>query len=192
MSAVNAEKSWLTAEETRVIIHYVVEVAACGFPLSHRRLKEHVDEICRAHLGDKFPAEGVGKCWTNQFIEKHSRELKTLWSCPLEVKHGQAVNPAMNEAWFNLVEETFTKYNIKAHNTYAVDKLGCQPSGGEEERIIGGWKPGPQYQQRDGNHENITVLVTICADGTSTPPAVIFKGTAYQVKWAQNNPANAS
>jgi hypothetical protein len=41
---------------------------------------------------------------------------------------------------------------------------------------------GPQYQQGDGDRENITVLVTICEDGESTPPAVIFKGNAYQVK----------
>lgn len=192
LSAANAEKSWLSMGEIRVVIGYIVEVAARGFPLSHRRLKEHVDEICQARLGNKFPVEGVGKCWTNRFVQKHSRELKTSWSRPLEAKRGRAVNSATNEAWFNLVEETFTKYNVKAHNTYAVDELGCQPSGGEEERVIGGRKPGPQYQQRDGNRENITVLVTICADGTSTPPAVIFKGAAYQVKWAQDNPANAS
>jgi hypothetical protein len=48
------------------------------------------------------------------------------------------------------------------------------------------------YQQRGGTRENITIIVTICADGTSTPPAVIFKGNAYQVKWGENNPLNAS
>ena len=40
--------------------------------------------------------------------------------------------------------------------------------------------------------ENITVIVTICADGTSLPPAVLFKGQAFQVKWAQDNPTKAS
>lgn len=48
-----------------------------------------------------------------------------------------------------------------------------------------------QYQQRDGNWENITVIVTIGTDGSSTPPAVIFKGKAYQAKWKQDNPTNA-
>jgi hypothetical protein len=29
-------------------------------------------------------------------------------------------------------------------------------------------------------------------DETSTPHATIFKGNAYQVKWGENNPLNAS
>ncbi|TFK17583.1 hypothetical protein FA15DRAFT_317396 [Coprinopsis marcescibilis] len=62
----------------------------------------------------------------------------------------------------------------------------------DRERVIGGKRPGPQYQQRTGNRENITVLVPICADGSSLPPGVILKGKGYQVKWSQDNPANAS
>lgn len=70
--------------------------------------------------------------------------------------------------------------------------MGIQAQAGERERVFGARKAAPQYQQRDGTRENITVLVTICADGTSQAPAVIFKGSAYQVKWQQNNPLNAS
>jgi hypothetical protein len=57
---------------------------------------------------------------------------------------------------------------------------------------MGGHKPGPQYQQGYGNQENITVIVTVCADGTSTPPSMISKGKGYQTKWKQDNPANTS
>ncbi|KAF9005351.1 hypothetical protein BDZ89DRAFT_904951, partial [Hymenopellis radicata] len=41
----NAQKSWLTAEETELVILYIIELGHRGFPLSHRRLKEHVEEI---------------------------------------------------------------------------------------------------------------------------------------------------
>jgi hypothetical protein len=60
----NGEKSWLTAEEADVVINYTLELAEMGHPLDHRCLKEHVDEICRAQYGPKFPALGVGKQWT--------------------------------------------------------------------------------------------------------------------------------
>ncbi|KXN92610.1 hypothetical protein AN958_02991, partial [Leucoagaricus sp. SymC.cos] len=43
-----------------------------------------------------------------------------------------------------------------------------------------------------GDQENITVIMTICANGTSIPPAVIFRGEAYHVQWKQNNPLNAT
>jgi len=35
----------------------------------------------------------------------------------------------------------------------------------------------------------MTVLVTICTNGTALPPAVIFKGKGYLMKWHQDNPA---
>ena len=50
-----------------------------------------------------------------------------------------------------------------------------------------------QHQIREVDRENTTVICTICADGTSIPPLVIFKGTAFRVKWLeQNNPLEAT
>lgn len=188
----NAERSWLTTEEADLVISYIIEMSNRGFPLSHRRLKEHVDELLRACLGDQFPEGGVGKNWTQRFVEKHSDHLKTSWATSLDSKRGRAVNPSTNEAWWKLLGDVKQKYNIQPHNTYGVDEFGTQSGTGERERVIGPKKRGPHYQQRSGNCENITVIVTICGDGSSLPPAVIFKGSAYQVQWKQDNPADAS
>lgn len=188
----SAKRSWLTSEEVDAVITYAVELAHRGFPLSHRRLKEHVDKICRTRLGSGFPAEGVGKKWTHRFVEKYSERLKVGWSTPLESKRGRAVNPNTHKAWYSLLGDTLTRYEIASECTYGVDECGIQAASGETEWVIGGRTQGQQYQQRDGNRETMTVLVTICADGTSTPPAVIFKGAAYQARWKQDNPANAS
>jgi hypothetical protein len=188
----NAERCWLTNVEIGVVIAYIGEIGNRGFPLSHKRLKEHVDTICRARLGALFPAEGVGKNWTNHFVEKHSDAIKMSWSRPLETKRGRAVNPFTKDAFYELLGDTVKKYDITEDRTWGVDEIGIQGSMGMPERVMGAHKLGPQYQQRDGDRENITVLETICADGMSIPPAVIFKGSAYQVKWVQDNPANAS
>ena len=75
--------------------------------------------------------------------------------------------------------------------TYSTDEIGTNPAVGQKECVMRGKKSGPQYQQQDGNRENITLIVTVCADGTSTPPVVIFKGQGFQVKWKQDNPANS-
>ncbi|KIJ96358.1 hypothetical protein K443DRAFT_74193, partial [Laccaria amethystina LaAM-08-1] len=75
---------------------------------------------------------------------------------------------------------------------YGSDEVGIQAQGGGKHKyVFGGRKKAAPYQQRAGTRDNITVIVTICADGTSTPPATIFKGSAYQVKWGENNPLNA-
>ena len=188
----NAAKGHLTDDETEVILDFIAECGNQGFPLNHRRLWAHVNSILHARLGPAFRAEGLGHNWTHRFVEKHHDRIKTSWATPLEEKRGQGANPHADAAWWELLGETLTKYNIKPENIYGVDEVGIQPQGGQRERVIGGRKKAPQYQQRGGTRENITVLVTICADGTSQAPAVIFKGSSFQMKWKQNNPLNAS
>ncbi|KAI4519568.1 hypothetical protein K525DRAFT_205727, partial [Schizophyllum commune Loenen D] len=65
---------------------------------------------------------------------------------------------------------------------------------GQREYVIVGRKSkGRAHQQSGGSRENITVIVTICTDGTALPPTVIFKGKGYQVSWGfQDNPLGAS
>lgn len=191
-SEANAAKCLLKPSEIQVVIDFVVECGNRGFPLSHKRLKEHVDKILQARLGVNFLVGGVGKKWTHRFVENYLERLKATWATPLESKRGRAVNKHTVNAWFDLYDNISTKYQVKPENTYGTDEFGTNTQDGEQERVIGGNKSGPQYQQRDGTRKNITVIVTICADGTSAPPAVIFKGQAFQAKWKQDNPANAS
>lgn len=73
---------------------------------------------------------------------------------------------------------------------YGADETGIRTGIGVTERVIGPAGAKIQHQQRSGNRENITVLPTICADGTSTPPTVIYKGESFQAKWLQENPLN--
>ena len=188
----NETKSWFTAEEWKVVIEYIIETGVEGFPLSHKRLKEHVDEICREKYGEKFPEKGVGKRWTHRFLVKHSDEIMMTWSTQLEDKRGCAVNPNTKVAWDKLLRSTVEKYGITAPLMYAVDETGVTGQTGQKERVMGARKKGLHYQQVGGSRENTTVLVTICADGSSLPPAVIFKGKAYQTDWNDNNPAKAS
>ena len=106
---------------------------------------EHVDSICQAHLRDLFPVGGVGKNWTDHFVEKHSEAIKMSWSWPLETKHGQAVNPFMKEAFYELLGDTVTKYDISEDRTWGVDEIDIQGSMGMPERVMGAHKLGLQY-----------------------------------------------
>ncbi|EJD32716.1 hypothetical protein AURDEDRAFT_29670, partial [Auricularia subglabra TFB-10046 SS5] len=48
------------------------------------------------------------------------------------------------------------------------------------------------YQQGVEDRENITVLPTICANGTYLPPLYIFAGERIQSDWRANNVLKAS
>ena len=134
----NAARAWLTTGETEAVIAYIIEVANQGFPLSHQHLKEHVDEILWERLGNGFPATGIGKKWMQRFLRKYSDRIRAAWSSPLDEKWGRAVNPHTNQAYFQLLHETITKYDIIEENTYATDEIGVTEVSGTRERVIGG------------------------------------------------------
>ncbi|KIM72257.1 hypothetical protein PILCRDRAFT_82026 [Piloderma croceum F 1598] len=102
----NATKSWLLKGEVEKVIEYALTTAERGFPLSHQRLKEHVDDICHARLGDKFLAAEVGANWTERFVTKHSKWLTMYTPRLLDSKQAWAINPTTNAAWFKLLGET--------------------------------------------------------------------------------------
>jgi hypothetical protein len=192
---VHKEQKWLTDPEEHVVINYAIECANRGFPLSHRRLKEHVDEIAGARHSNKFPANGVGCQWTRRFVSDHD-ELRTYWSAPLDKSRARAVNPITKNDYFDLLERVIEGKGgddrIPDELIYGADESGFQKGIGQKERVIGGKGKKRQHQQRSGDRENITALVCICGDGTSTPPLVIFRGEAFQASWKQDNPLNAS
>jgi len=115
-----------------------------------------------------------------------------ILSHALDNAHAHAVNPVTNDVYYGLLsdirEETEDDSEIPDELVYATDETGIQGGIGSKERVIGPKGQHIQHQQQSGTWENITVIVTICADGTSIPPAIIFKGEGFQVAWKQNNP----
>ena len=50
-----------------------------------------------------------------------------------------------------------------------------------------------QHDQADRNREMVTVVNTICADGTYLKPIVVYKGKNFLIRWTdQENPIEAS
>lgn len=187
----NNKKSWLIAEEEENVIQFTIEMAQRGFPLSPRRLKEHCEAILQYRLGTGFLETGLGKNWGSHFITRRHERLSMCWSSALDSSRSRAVNPITKEEYFRILKEAREKYKIPDELVYGADETGIQSGIGVMERVIGPAGTKLQHQQQSGNRENITVLPTICADGTSVAPTVIYKGEAFQMKWLQDNPLNA-
>ena len=187
--------SWLNEQEADALIAYAIKLGNEGWAFSRERLGEHANEILRAREGPSF--EGVGVNWADRFIEKYRNRLKPCWSRPLDNLRAQAGNAAYKAEYFSLLGETIEGEEgedpIEEENTYGVDESGIQQGLGLKERVFGDPDKSFQHQQRSGGRENITVIATICADGTANvPPAVIYKSETYHTSWKQDNPLNAS
>jgi hypothetical protein len=194
--AAHEHESWLAKEEAELVVSFAIECTDRGFPLSHWRLKEHVDELAQAHWGNKFPETGVGQQWTREFVSDHSDRLGMYWSRALDKSRARAVNATNKAEYFDLLERVIEGKGgddrIPAELIYGADKSGFQLGIGQRECVIGAHGKKTQHQQCSGNRENITTLVTICGDRTTILPAIIFKGDGFQVNWVQDNPLNAS
>ncbi|KAI0709810.1 hypothetical protein C8Q76DRAFT_568097, partial [Earliella scabrosa] len=55
----NTTKRWLTNAEEKSVVDFAIDTVLRGFPLSHRRLKEHVGEICKGKHSERFPDIGL-------------------------------------------------------------------------------------------------------------------------------------
>ncbi|SJK99633.1 uncharacterized protein ARMOST_02941 [Armillaria ostoyae] len=193
MCEFNAGKRWLLPEEEEVILKYAISLAERGFPCSQRRLREHINSILEAHEDPNF--EPVGENFVGCWAERHSERLKPFWSHALDHSRVRAVNVYTKEGYFKLLKETIEgrddKEPIAPELIFGTDETGIQKGIGTSERVYGPANRSVQHQQRSGDRENIMVIETICADGTSLAPSVIFKGEGYQVSWKQENPLNA-
>ncbi|VDB92033.1 unnamed protein product [Peniophora sp. CBMAI 1063] len=174
----------------RKIIEHVKELALRGWPINFQRLRDIIDTFLRSTLGDEF--KGVGHNHVYRFVEEHHTELKAYWTRSLESNRGQAVNPATNKAWFDLLIETAERLNIAPECTAGTDEAGFNSALIQRAKAIGVTGRKTLYQRNDGPRENITVIATIFADGTSLAPTVIFKGDGFQVQWAENNSMKAT
>ncbi|KZP05769.1 DDE-domain-containing protein, partial [Athelia psychrophila] len=62
---------------------------------------------------------------------------------------------------------------------YGMDESGFPPSNMGRERVIGRRGARSSYKQGGADRENVTAIVTICADGTALTPTIIFKGKNF-------------
>jgi hypothetical protein len=83
---------------------------------------------------------------------------------------------------------------IKSWRMYGMDEIGCMFGYAPCRHVVG--PPGQkiQHDQADSNWEMVTVVNTICADGTYLKPIVIYKGKNFLIWWwtDQENPIEVS
>ena len=180
----------LTPSEEIVIVDFVKQSADRGFPLTLRDIEQYANLVRKNRLGPNCVP--VGESWVGRFLDRYRDVLQTHWSKPLDTQRARAMNPEAKKKWFELVEEFVVKAGIRPEDLYAMDETGCPPSDQGTERVVGARGTRTQHKQGGADRENVTALVTICADGTKLRPTIIFKGQNFMSKWGQDNVSKAS
>ena len=154
-----------------------------GVSLTHSTLSMHTSEI----LG-----KPVGKSWPKRFLARHTNlKVKTMTS--LEKCHAKALNPTAVERFYNILEAVVKEFGIKLENAWNMDEKGVQLGIGMKVAAIIDQDQSTVYCIEDGNHELVTIIEAVCADGKALVPSVIFQGVHCNLEWgrSEKNPSQA-
>jgi hypothetical protein len=177
-----ADRQVLNPVEEATLVSFIQKLATCAFPLGHQRIMQHALEIAR----NRNPArEKMGESWFRHFKTWHSGQLTAAWTKNLDTTRAAAVNPPTITHYYDLLKATLLEHGFTPGEIYGFDESGF-PFGGDgiRERVYGG-DSSVQHKQSEGNRENVSVMVTICADGTYLTPTVIFKAKHFNSAWAE-------
>ena len=72
-----------------------------------------------------------------------------------------------------------------------MDEKGIQMGVGKRTLVLVDRDQKTVQQLENGNRELVTVIETVCADGTALRPSVIYKGQRRDFSWGRDNPCNA-
>ncbi|KAJ2929322.1 hypothetical protein H1R20_g7775, partial [Candolleomyces eurysporus] len=157
----NATKQKLTNAEEDLLVRFILESADRGFPLRHREVKQYANVLRSSRLG--VNSQPVSQAWI------------------------YSLNPEAVKSWFDIVEEFIVKAGIPPENIYGMDESGFPTAYSGKERVVGGRGTRTQHKQGGADRENVTAVVTICADGSSIRPLLIFKGKNIKEAWVKGN-----
>lgn len=181
IASFNRTKQILSPAEEETIVKLLLASSDRSRPFDFTSIVHLANHILKARLGSRF--KKLGKNWVNRFVERHHDQLQTYWSKPLDSQRAKCLNPASVEGWFSVVKTEIVDEGVLPENIYGMDESGFPPSDQGTSRVVGRRGLKLQHKQGTANRENVTAIVTICADGTYLNPLIIFKSKLLKKCW---------
>jgi hypothetical protein len=168
----------LTRTEEQTIVRYILDLDSRGFAPRLCEVADMADKLLGARGG-----EPVGKHWAERFVTR-SDELKMAFSRAKDRQRILQEDPEIIGAWFKLVEDTKAKYGVHNDDVHNFDETGFQMGVIGSMKVVTGAdrRARPELTQ-PGDREWVTVIQSICAAGSCTPPFIIYKGRVHISAW---------
>ncbi|KAJ4488693.1 hypothetical protein C8J55DRAFT_486935 [Lentinula edodes] len=104
----------------------------------------------------------------------------------------RALTPAAVSGFYDILDNTVSEYHITPENIYNMDEKGIQLGIGARTAVLVDRNQKSVASIEPGNRDLVTIIETVCADGTALHPSVIFEARRRDARWGEENPANAS
>lgn len=176
-------QSILSIQQEHTLVSYINELTERGLPPTPAMLRTFVYDIVH-----KYP----GKDWPHRFCKRWSNCLESRYLTAMDSSRQKADIKESYEHYFSLMKQKIEQYDVQACNMYNMDEKGFligvltkskrifTKEALSEKQLLG--------NKQDGNREWITVLATICADGSHLSPGLIYKALTgnLQDTWLQD------
>ena len=136
--------------------------------------------------------ESVSDTWVTEFLNRHRDSLLYKWCTAMDAQRHYADSPYKYDQYFKLLHSKMQEYSVDPRHTYNMDEKGFAIGIlGRSKRVFSKLsyeaKKNKQSLQ-DGSREWVTLLATVCADGSWLPPALIFTGknNRIQSSWVED------
>lgn len=139
-----------------------------------------------ANIAQEICGKKPSKNWSTRFVARHKDQLDARYLNTLDLARHEADSRASYEHYFDILSARIKEYDILPENMYNMDEKGF---------LIGKLQKTQRvftkdlYKQgrlggagQDGSREWITVVATICADGTSLSPTLIYKAVSGNLR----------
>lgn len=187
----------LTDAQEECLVEIACTLDEGGMQCDRKELTRYAETMLnRGKRGGKIT---LGLRWPDGFMVRHRDRLGTRWTSPLDRARTNGLTPITKDQHFRCIEGTQKEYDIPEELDYGMDESCIMFGVGAKQRVfgrakkVGGKRVKQSHARQDGNRETLTVVETICADGTSLKPTVIMKGKYIQKDWGgpENNPIGA-
>ena len=169
----------LDAETEAILVKYLLYMADCGMPLTRKVFSIMVKGVIqKMQLTTPFTDDTPSYKWMRNFLKRHN-EVALRTPDPLEPARAN-IDAADLTNYHALLREV--TQDLDAGQIFNCDETGF--SGKDAVRVKVLAKKGKKrvYQQQVKFPGHTTVLSTVCADGTTLPPVVIFQGSCPDVE----------
>jgi hypothetical protein len=170
----------------------------------HRLLSNHQEDILIKYIGslcekclpptsrfvNNIAAELAGrppsKNWCSRFVSRHRDKLDGRYLNTIDLSRHKADSRASYKQYFETIGRKIEEYQITTDNIYNMDEKGFMIGQLQKSHRV---FTKDTYKSnklvvigQDGNREWITVLATICADGTALSPTLIYKAISGNIQ----------
>ena len=150
----------LTKLEEQVILDHILDLDLRGFSPTYAAVRNMADRLLAAR-----GAGQVGVHWPRNFVKRTDR-LTTCFNRPYDRQRALCEDLALIRSWFELVEETKTKYGICDEDVYNFDEAGFMMGKITTQLVVtGSERRGRLKAIQPGNREWVTLIAAINAAG---------------------------